>query len=149
MNLLYFIKPGLHVSKQTVIYGNIITDTNSYIAGTIQGDITTHATLFIEKTGVINGNAHAKNVIVRGKIKGNIHSDGKVDVKKNGEIEGHVYATEVNVNKESSLKGTIRKLQAEGNDKSGSMEATMESERITSLEGDMPVNDEDKPQSWF
>ena len=147
MNLLYFIKPGLHVSKQTVIHGNIITDTNSYIAGTIHGDITTQSTLIIEKNGVINGNAHAKNVIVRGKIKGNIHSDGKVDVKKNGEIEGHVYATEVNVDKQSSLKGTIRKLQVEDADKDGSI-GDIESE-MTAIKDDTVVNDEDRPQSWF
>ena len=147
MNLLYFIKPGLHVSKQTVIHGNIITDTNSYIAGTIHGDITTQATLVIKKNGVINGNAHAKNVIVKGKIKGNIHSDGKVDVKKNGEIEGHVYATEVNVDKESSLKGTIRKLQVAGNDENNYAEDTIAD--VTPAITNEPLNDEDKPQSWF
>ena len=148
MNLLYFIKPGLHVSKQTVIHGNITTDTNSYIAGTIHGDITTHATLIIEKTGVINGNTHAKNVVVRGKIKGNIHSDGKVDVKKNGEIEGHVYATEVNVAKQSSLKGTIRKLQVEDADKDGRIE-DIESEAMTSIKDNAAISDEERPQSWF
>src|SRR5215831_3701400 len=108
MNLLYFIKPGLHVSKQTVIHGNITTDTNSYIAGTIHGDITANATLVIEKNGVINGNAHAKNVIVKGKIKGNIHSDGKVDVKKKGEIDGQVYAAEGNGDKDGVVKGSIK-----------------------------------------
>jgi len=149
MNLLYFIKPGLYVSKQTVIHGNIITDTNSYIAGAIHGDITSHATLVIEKTGVINGNAHAKKVIIKGKIKGNIHSHGKVDVKNSGEIEGHVYATEVNVDKQSTLKGTIRKLQAADTDKDGSIEDAITSERLALSEDDVPVNEEDKPQSWF
>jgi len=148
INLFYFIKPGLHVSKQTVIHGNITTDTNSYIAGTIHGDIIANATLVIEKNGVIIGNVRAKNVVVRGKIKGNIHSDGKVDVKKNGEIEGHVYAIEVNVNKQSSLKGTIRKLQAEGSDQDGSIE-DLDSEDMTSIKDDAAVNDEDRPQSWF
>ena len=28
MNLLFFFKPGLYVSKQTVIHGNITTDAN-------------------------------------------------------------------------------------------------------------------------
>ena len=148
MNLLYFIKPGLYVSKQTVIHGNITTDTNSYIAGTIHGDITANATLVIEKNGVIYGNAHAKNVVVKGKIKGNIHSSGKVDVKKNGEIEGHVYAIEVNVDKQSSLKGTIRKLQVEGDDRDGNIEE-LDSESMGSIKDDAAVSEEDRPQSWF
>jgi len=148
MNLLYFIKPGLYVSKQTVIHGNIITDTNSYIAGAIHGDITSHATLVIEKTGAINGNAHAKKVIIKGKIKGNIHSQGKVDVKNSGEIEGHVYATEVNVDKQSALKGTIRKLQVEGDDRDGNIEE-LDSESMGSIKDDAAVSEEDRPQSWF
>lgn len=147
MNLLYFIKPGLHVSKQTVIHGNITTDTKSYIAGTLHGDITTHATLVIEKTGVINGNARAKNVIVRGKIKGNIHSDGKVDVKNKGEIDGQVYAAEVNVDKYSLLKGSIKKLRVDDNDQNNYDEDV--SNDASSVITDETVNEEDKPQSWF
>ncbi|HEX5150836.1 MAG TPA: polymer-forming cytoskeletal protein [Parafilimonas sp.] len=147
MNLLYLIKPGLHVSKQTVIQGNIVTDANSYIAGTIHGDITTQATLIIEKTGVVNGNARAKNVIVKGKIKGNIHSDGKVDAKKKGEIDGQVYAAEVNVDKYSLLKGSIKKLHVADNDAYN--EDAMASNDAASFITDETVRDEEKPQSWF
>jgi len=149
MNLLFFLKSRLHVSKQTVIHGSVTTDANSYIAGTINGDITTPATLFIEKSGQINGNAFAKNVIVKGRINGNIQSDGKVDVKKNGEINGHVYANEVNIHKDSLLKGNVRKLQAAGNDQSGYDENSLMPESINPSIADTSVKDEDKPESWF
>jgi cytoskeletal protein CcmA (bactofilin family) len=110
MNLLYFIKPGLYVSKQTVIHGNIITDTNQLYSSAIHGDITTHATLVIEKTGVLNGNAHAKKCYCKRKVKGQHSQPWQSRCEKKAEkLKVIVYATEVNVDKQSTLKGTIRK----------------------------------------
>ena len=147
MNLLFLLKPGLYVAKATVIKGNIITDANVYVAGTINGDIATQAMFTIEKDGLINGNVHAKNVIVKGKIKGNVQSDGKVDVIKKGEIDGNVYALEVNVDEESLVRGTTKLITANTSDKhDGNTEL---SESITSGIPDAPAKEEEKPQSWF
>ena len=147
MNLLFFLKPGLYVSKETVVNGNIITDANVYVAGTINGDITTQGMFTIERDGLINGNVHAKNAIVKGKIKGHVQSDGKVDVIKKGEIDGNVYALEVNIDEESSVKGTTKLITANASDKlDGDTEL---SESITPIISDEPAKEEEKPQSWF
>lgn len=145
MNLSFFLKPGLYVSKQTVINGNVATDANGSVAGTIHGDIVTKTTLIIEKNGLVNGNVHAKNVIVKGKIKGNVHSEIKVDVIKKGEVDGHVYAPEVNVDEESLVKGSVTKLTAANNPDDGDIS----SESITSFTKNEPAKEEEKPQSWF
>ena len=147
MNLLFFLKPGLYVSKATIVNGNIITDANVYVAGTINGDITTQGMFTIERDGLINGNVHAKNAIVKGKIKGHVQSDGKVDVIKKGEIDGNVYALEVNIDEESSVKGKTKLITANASDKlDGDTEL---SESITSNTSDAPAKEEEKPQSWF
>lgn len=147
MNLLFLLKPGLYVAKATVIKGNITTDADVYVAGTINGDIATQGMFTIEKDGLIKGNVHAKNVIVKGKIKGNVQSDGKVDVIKKGEIDGNVYALEVNVDEESSVKGTTKLITANA---SGKHDGNTElSESITSSISDAPAKEEEKPQSWF
>jgi len=146
MNLLSLLKPGLYVAKATVIKGSIITDANVYVAGTINGDIATQGMFTIEKDGLINGNVHAKNVIVKGKIKGNVQSDGKVDVIKKGEIDGNVYAIEVNVDEESSVKGTTKLITANTSKNPNNTEF---SESVTPGITNKPANDEEKPQSWF
>ena len=110
MNLLFFLKPGLYVSKQTVINGNVTTDANGSVAGTIHGNVVTKATLVVENNGLITGNAYAKNVIVKGKINGDVHSEGKVDIIKDGEISGQIFATVVNA-QEGSLKKGITHLK--------------------------------------
>jgi cytoskeletal protein CcmA (bactofilin family) len=147
MNLSFFLKPGLYVSKQTVIRGNVTADANVSVAGTIHGDIVTKATLIIEKNGLINGSAQAKNVIVKGKIKGNVQSDGKVDVIKKGEIDGHVYASEVNVDEEGLVKGVTKLITANTSNNHDS-DAEL-SEDITPIITNKPATDEEKPQSWF
>ena len=147
MNLSFFLKPGLYVSKGTVIKGNISTDANVSVAGTIHGDIVTKATVIIEKNGLINGNVHAKNVIVKGKIKGNVQSDGKVDVIKKGEIDGHVYAPEVNVDEDSLVKGETKLITANTSDDQDNNAEL--SEDITPIRSDIPAKEEEKPQSWF
>jgi cytoskeletal protein CcmA (bactofilin family) len=146
MNLLFFLKPGLYVSKATVVKGNIITDANVYVAGTINGDIATQAMFTIEKNGLVNGNVHAKNVIVKGKIKGHVQSDGKVDVIKKGEIDGNVYALEVNIDEESLVKGTTKLITANTSNDPNNTEL---SESITPIKSDEPAKEEEKPQSWF
>ncbi len=148
MNLSFFLKPGLYISKQTVIRGNVTADANVSVAGTIHGDIVTKAMLIIERSGLINGNAHAKNVIVKGKVKGNVRSDGKVDVIKKGEIDGHVYAPEVNIDGESAVKGSVTKPTIANT--SGDSDSNAESsESITPVILDEPAKEEEKPQSWF
>jgi cytoskeletal protein CcmA (bactofilin family) len=147
MNLLFFLRPGLYISKATVIKGNIITDANVYVAGTINGDIATQAMFTIEKNGLVNGNVHAKNVIVKGKIKGHVQSDGKVDVIKKGEIDGNVYALEVNIDEESLVKGATKLITANTSD--GHDSNTELSESITPIKSDEPAKEEEKPQSWF
>ncbi len=148
MNLLFFLKPGLYVSKHTIINGNISTDANGSVAGTINGDIVTKATLVVEKNGLINGNAHAKNVIVKGKINGNVHSEGKVDVIKKGEIGGHVYALEVNVDEESLVKGEVTKINVASNPHEFE-DQNIVSESIAPAITNEPAKEEEKPQSWF
>jgi cytoskeletal protein CcmA (bactofilin family) len=145
MNLLFLLKPGLYVAKATVIKGNITTDADVYVAGTINGDIATQGMFTIERDGLINGNVRAKNVIVKGKIKGNVQSDGKVDVIKKGEIDGNVHALEVNIDEESLVKGTTKLITANTSNDPNNTEL---SESITPITN-KPANDEEKPQSWF
>ena len=144
MNWSFFLKPGLYISKQTVIRGNVTAEANVSVAGTIHGDIVTKAMLIIEKSGLINGNAHAKNVIVKGKIKGNVQSDGKVDVIKKGEVDGYVHALEINVDEESLVKGGVTKRITANTFDNADL-----SEDITPIITNEPAKEEEKPQSWF
>jgi cytoskeletal protein CcmA (bactofilin family) len=146
MNLLMLLKPHFYISKGTTVNGSISSDNSGSVNGTVNGDVTAHAQLTIERNGIINGDVLAKNVVVKGKIKGNIYCNGKVLMSKNGEVHGHIYAGEATIDKESLLKGGMAQLHAkEGDEITEQKEAAVEA---TAALANKPVVDE-TPQSWF
>ena len=147
MNFLMLLKPHFYISKGTTVNGSISSDNSASIDGTINGNVTSHAQVIIEKNGIINGDVLAKNVVVKGKIKGNIYCNGKVLMSKNGEVHGHIYAGEATIDKESLLKGGMAQLHAkEGNEITEQKEAAVEA--TAAALANKPVADE-TPQSWF
>jgi len=147
MNLLALLKPHFYISKDTTVNGGISTDGNGLVDGTINGDVTTHAQITIEKSGIINGDVYAKDVVVKGKVKGNIYCNGKVHMSKNAEVHGHIYAGEATIDKESVLKGAMEQLHTKEVD-----EVTEQKEDAIEIAApglaDKPVADE-APQNWF
>jgi cytoskeletal protein CcmA (bactofilin family) len=147
MNLLMLLKPHFYISRGTTINGSISSDDSASIDGTINGDVTSHAQVTIEKNGIINGDVLAKNVVVKGKIKGNIYCNGRVLMSKNGEVHGHIYAGEATIDKESLLKGGMAQLHAkEADEITEQKEAAVEA--TAAVLANKPVVDE-TPQSWF
>jgi len=147
MNLLMLLKPHFYISRGTTVNGSISSDDSASIDGTINGDITSHAQVTIEKNGIINGDVLAKNVVVKGKIKGNIYCNGKVLMSKNGEVHGHIYAGEATIDKESWLKGGMAQLHAkEADEITEQKEAAVEA--TAAALANKPIGDE-TPQSWF
>ncbi|MBV9963358.1 MAG: polymer-forming cytoskeletal protein [Parafilimonas sp.] len=149
MNFPNSFKQRLHISKGVSINGNISTEDSGCIQGVINGDVISSAQIIIEKTGIVNGNIHAKSVIIKGIIKGNVHCPGKVYLLKNGEVHGHIYANEVSINKESKLKGGLAQLHH--NTSSAEIIAEQKEtaeEIIASALADKPRTD-DVPQNWF
>jgi cytoskeletal protein CcmA (bactofilin family) len=148
MNLLFFLRPGFYISKDTVIHGNISASTNGYIAGTVEGNIDLNAHLTVEKQGVVNGDVHAGDVLIKGKIKGNVQCNHKVYVSKNAEVDGNIYANEVVVDKEGLVKGRMAQLH-EGDSPETIQKTQEEIIKISAATLDRKPIDDEAPQTWF
>lgn len=72
------------------IQGNIASQENLYIAGTIQGDITCQQTVFVADTAAIRGNIVAQNIVNHGSIQGNAIAHNIVALGKTASIGGEV-----------------------------------------------------------
>ena len=145
MNLLFFLRPGFYISKDTIIHGNISSDSNGYVAGTVEGNIDLKAHLTIEKQGVVHGDISAGNVLIKGKIKGNVQCNHKVYVSKNAEVDGNIYANEVVVDKEGVVKGRMAQLHEKGNAGTAQDEII----KIPATPFDKKPVDDEAPQTWF
>jgi cytoskeletal protein CcmA (bactofilin family) len=145
MNLLFFLRPGFYISKDTVIHGNISSDSNGYIAGIVEGNVDLKAHLSIEKQGVVQGDVSAGDVLIKGKVKGNVQGNHKVYVSKNGEVDGNIYANEVVVDKEGVVRGRMAQLHEKGNTETAGDEII----KIPTTALDKKAVDDEAPQTWF
>jgi cytoskeletal protein CcmA (bactofilin family) len=148
MNLLFFLRPGFYISKDTVIHGNISSDSDGYIAGTVEGNVDLKARLTIEKQGVVHGDIIAGDVLIKGKIKGNVQGSHKVYVAKNAEVEGSIYANEVVVDKEGVVRGRMAQLH-EGDSPETIQKSQEEIFKISASVLDKKPVDDEAPQTWF
>jgi cytoskeletal protein CcmA (bactofilin family) len=110
MNLLTLLERKFYLPEKTTVHGNIMSEIKGLIEGVVIGDINFNADLIIKKGGTVNGNIHAKNVLVKGRVNGNIYCEGRVTVYKNAEVDGNIFATESIIDKESIVKGKLSQL---------------------------------------
>lgn len=110
MNLPSLFERRFHVPKETTVQGNIMSEIKGIIGGIIIGDMNINADIVIKRSGTVNGNIHAKNVLIKGKVNGNVYCEGRVYVYKNAEVDGDIFATESIIDKESIVKGRLSQL---------------------------------------
>lgn len=110
MNLPSLLERKFYVPEETAVHGNIMSEIKGIIGGRVIGDINVNAALVIKKSGTVNGNIHAKNVLIKGKVNGNVYCEGRVHVYKNAEVDGNIFAAESIIDKESIVKGKLSQL---------------------------------------
>jgi cytoskeletal protein CcmA (bactofilin family) len=148
MKLLFFQPDSFYISKYTVINGNISADRNGNIDGVINGDITIKGELTVERNGILNGDVHAKKIVVKGVIKGNVYCEGKVYACKNAEVHGNIFAEEAIIDKESLIKGAVTQIhqKTNANDDAKQQEQILETNIAVIVNKSLP---DDPPQNWF
>ncbi len=98
------------LSLNTEIQGNISSDADLEIKGTIIGDVVTKGRIVIEK-GTIIGNVRAKSILlVHAKVQGNIYSDTDIEICKNSDFTGNVTGQEVTI--DNYCKGNVHALES-------------------------------------
>lgn len=147
MNLLFFLRGDFYISKPSVISGNITSAKNGSLAGTVNGDITIRGKLTIEKTGTLNGDVYAKEIVVKGLVKGNIYCEGKVYACKNAEINGNIIAREAMIDKESKVKGAISQIRRKKTETESVPEEELAETNMTAIANKLMPDD--PPQNWF
>lgn len=153
MRPLLLLNKGFYIPAGIVVNGNFVSEKEGGIEGTINGDVEVKDTLTLEKKGIINGDLHAKNLVIKGHVNGNIYCDGKVTVLKDAFVSGNIFAAESRVDKLSIVKGVISHL----NFKRENADTTISGNTIAdnfSEDISIPLQHEDMlpdepPQNWF
>lgn len=110
------------IAKGTVITGDIISEGDFRIEGTVQGNIKTPGKVVIGKTGIINGTLKSANADIEGKFTGKLLLSDMLSLKSSAHVEGEVIVGKLavepgaNFNATCSMKGSLKDV-SNGNSK--------------------------------
>ncbi len=104
------------IAKGTTITGDIISEGDFRIEGSIQGNIKTPGRVVVGKTGIINGTLKSANADIEGKFSGKLLLSDTLSLKSSAHVEGEVIVGKLAVepgatfNATCSMKGAIKEL---------------------------------------
>ena len=101
---------GLHnaLAAGTIIKGNIITETDFRLDGTVEGDIRCKGKIVVGPKGCVTGNITAENAEILGQITGNVQVDNKLVLKATATIKGDIASRQLELEPNAQLNGTCR-----------------------------------------
>ena len=117
------------VAKNTTIVGDIKSDGDFRIDGTLEGTLITNGRVIIGADGVVKGKVEATNADIEGKFSGELLVSNTLTIKTTADISGDVVIAKLSVepgasfNATCAMKGAIKELKS-NNDKKRLSEKT-------------------------
>ena len=93
------------VGMDTVIEGDIKTDSSVRIEGELIGNVSTKGVVVLSQCGKIKGSVVAENIIVAGIVEGNLNIADKVNIEPTGEVYGDIITKRLLIDEESIFQG--------------------------------------------
>lgn len=108
------------ISQGTKIVGDLSSEGDFRIDGTVEGTIKTNGKLVIGKTGFIKGSLQGTDAYFEGKFSGKLALSGTLTLKSTAHLEGEVVAGKLAVepgatfNVKCNMKGTVKEMSKDG-----------------------------------
>ena len=117
------------IAKNTTIIGDIKSDGDFRIDGTLEGSLETNGRVIIGSDGFIKGKVDATNADIEGKFSGELLVSNTLTIKATADISGEVIIGKLSIepgasfNATCAMKGAIKELNS-NNDKKRLSEKT-------------------------
>ncbi len=111
------------VAKNTTIVGDIKSDGDFRIDGTLEGTLVTNGRVIIGVDGLIKGKVEATNSDIEGKFSGELFVSNTLTIKATADISGDVVIGKLSVepgasfNATCAMKGAIKELNSSNDQK--------------------------------
>ena len=105
------------IGKNTSFVGDIKSEGDFRIDGTVQGTIKTNGRVVIGQAGKVDGTVECTNADVEGKFSGNLSVDQLLSLKSTANISGEVVLGKLSVepgatfNASCNMKGSVKALK--------------------------------------
>lgn len=96
------------IAAGTVVEGNILTDGELLLDGTVKGDIRTNGRLIVSDDAFVEGNIYAAQADVAGRITGTVECTGLLVIKASCVINGDIITKSLNVESGSTFDGRCK-----------------------------------------
>jgi cytoskeletal protein CcmA (bactofilin family) len=91
-----------------VVKGDISSDEDLQIDGKVEGNISLRGhRLTVGRTGQLNSEINAREVVVYGNASGNLRARERVEIKKDGQVIGDITTTRISIEEGAYFKGHI------------------------------------------
>jgi cytoskeletal protein CcmA (bactofilin family) len=103
-----------NIGKSISIKGDLTGNEDIVIEGKVEGKVDLpNGQLTIGSNGTVQGEVHAKAVVVVGRVTGNVDGSERVEIQGSGTIEGDVQAPRLVVAEGAVLNGAIQMTKKE------------------------------------
>lgn len=90
------------------IKGKVTGEEDLQIDGKVEGSVVLNGQrLTVGRTGQLNSEVWARELVVYGKLTGNIHASDRVEIKKDGSVTGDITTARISVEDGAYFKGRI------------------------------------------
>jgi cytoskeletal protein CcmA (bactofilin family) len=95
------------IGAQITIEGEVVTDEDVVVQGTLRGKLSAKEGVVVEQGGVVEADIHGGATQVAGTVTGNISSTDRVDLQNGAKVVGNVKATRITIADGAQFKGSV------------------------------------------
>lgn len=104
----FFSKEESYISKNMTFYGDLETDTDVSIYGTVYGNIRSKRNVLLGASARVEGNIESDTVAICGQFKGVVNAKRLIEVRIPANIEGDLISDSVRVAPGVAINGKIQ-----------------------------------------
>jgi cytoskeletal protein CcmA (bactofilin family) len=93
------------ISSGTILRGNVKSENDLRIDGTIHGNVISSAKIVVGPTGFVEGNIEGLNADITGRVKGNITVSELLQLREKSNLEGNIIAAKLQVDPAAIFNG--------------------------------------------
>lgn len=93
------------ISPGTVLQGDINSENDLRIDGTIYGNVSSSSKIVIGPTGYVEGNINGKQADIHGRVSGNIKVDDALQLRAECNVNGNLNAANLQVDPQAVFNG--------------------------------------------
>lgn len=79
----------------TILVGEIKSESDIRVDGTIKGTLHCNAKVIVGPTGYVEGEVHCKNAIIEGRLEGTIHVAELLNVRETADVNGNIFTNKL------------------------------------------------------